>query len=262
MSPHPRPARWVGGLVAFAAGLVNLPGLPPRRPLAGRLRRARARCCSCSGTRVPAGERCTACATGSASTARRCTGSRCSARSRGPRSCCSAPRRPRSSRSSSPSRGGEGRPIANAFVVAAAWTAVDWIRGMWPLGGFTWGIARDLAGREPADAAARLDHRRLGCHLRRRPGERRDRDGDRPGGERPDDGPRSSPSPAIAVAAPALIPIAASNGSPLDLAVDPDRRAGAARHVGGRRGPGGGPPQHRAPPHTGGQPGARSRGVG
>jgi apolipoprotein N-acyltransferase len=32
----------------------------------------------------------------------------------------------------------DGRPIVNAVVVAAAWTAVDWIRGMWPLGGFTW----------------------------------------------------------------------------------------------------------------------------
>jgi apolipoprotein N-acyltransferase len=31
-----------------------------------------------------------------------------------------------------------GRPTRNAIVVAMAWTAVDWVRGMWPLGGFTW----------------------------------------------------------------------------------------------------------------------------
>jgi apolipoprotein N-acyltransferase len=31
------------------------------------------------------------------------------------------------------------RPIVDALVAASAWTAIDWIRGMWPLGGFTWG---------------------------------------------------------------------------------------------------------------------------
>ncbi len=30
------------------------------------------------------------------------------------------------------------RPVWTAIGVAAAWTAIDWIRGMWPLGGFTW----------------------------------------------------------------------------------------------------------------------------
>jgi apolipoprotein N-acyltransferase len=29
--------------------------------------------------------------------------------------------------------------FVTAVAVAAAWTAVDWIRGVWPLGGFTWG---------------------------------------------------------------------------------------------------------------------------
>jgi len=32
----------------------------------------------------------------------------------------------------------EDRPIRSAIAIAAAWTAIDWIRGMWPLGGFTW----------------------------------------------------------------------------------------------------------------------------
>src|SRR5205807_1407412 len=31
------------------------------------------------------------------------------------------------------------RPLASALAVAALWTAVDWARGVWPLGGFTWG---------------------------------------------------------------------------------------------------------------------------
>ncbi len=29
--------------------------------------------------------------------------------------------------------------ISAAFLVAAAWTATEWLRGFWPLGGFTWG---------------------------------------------------------------------------------------------------------------------------
>jgi apolipoprotein N-acyltransferase len=32
-----------------------------------------------------------------------------------------------------------GRPILTAVTWASLWTVVDWIRGMWPLGGFTWG---------------------------------------------------------------------------------------------------------------------------
>jgi apolipoprotein N-acyltransferase len=31
------------------------------------------------------------------------------------------------------------RPLLQAIVLAALWTVVDWIRGSWPLGGFTWG---------------------------------------------------------------------------------------------------------------------------
>jgi len=30
------------------------------------------------------------------------------------------------------------RPVWGAIGIAAAWTAIDWLRGMWPLGGFTW----------------------------------------------------------------------------------------------------------------------------
>jgi apolipoprotein N-acyltransferase len=32
-----------------------------------------------------------------------------------------------------------GRPLASAVGLAALWTAIDWLRGLWPLGGFTWG---------------------------------------------------------------------------------------------------------------------------
>ncbi|MDQ4108924.1 MAG: apolipoprotein N-acyltransferase, partial [Actinomycetota bacterium] len=32
-----------------------------------------------------------------------------------------------------------GRPVLTALGTAAAWTAIDWLRGLWPLGGFTWG---------------------------------------------------------------------------------------------------------------------------
>ncbi|MEO8476936.1 MAG: apolipoprotein N-acyltransferase [Actinomycetota bacterium] len=32
-----------------------------------------------------------------------------------------------------------GRPVISAFAAASLWTLIDWIRGMWPLGGFTWG---------------------------------------------------------------------------------------------------------------------------
>jgi apolipoprotein N-acyltransferase len=33
----------------------------------------------------------------------------------------------------------DDRPILTALVVAALWTAIDWFRATWPLGGFTWG---------------------------------------------------------------------------------------------------------------------------
>jgi apolipoprotein N-acyltransferase len=32
-----------------------------------------------------------------------------------------------------------GRPVLQALGLAGLWTVVDWIRGSWPLGGFTWG---------------------------------------------------------------------------------------------------------------------------
>jgi apolipoprotein N-acyltransferase len=32
-----------------------------------------------------------------------------------------------------------GRPLLSAAGAAALWTAIDWARGLWPLGGFTWG---------------------------------------------------------------------------------------------------------------------------
>lgn len=32
-----------------------------------------------------------------------------------------------------------GRPLLSAAGAAALWTSIDWARGLWPLGGFTWG---------------------------------------------------------------------------------------------------------------------------
>jgi apolipoprotein N-acyltransferase len=31
------------------------------------------------------------------------------------------------------------RPVGSALAAAALWTAVDWVRAVWPIGGFTWG---------------------------------------------------------------------------------------------------------------------------
>jgi apolipoprotein N-acyltransferase len=33
----------------------------------------------------------------------------------------------------------DDRPLRSAVAAAALWTAVDWVRALWPLGGFTWG---------------------------------------------------------------------------------------------------------------------------
>jgi len=32
-----------------------------------------------------------------------------------------------------------GRPVVSSVAVAALWTAIDWVRAVWPIGGFTWG---------------------------------------------------------------------------------------------------------------------------
>jgi len=32
-----------------------------------------------------------------------------------------------------------GRPFLSSVAVAALWTAIDWVRAVWPIGGFTWG---------------------------------------------------------------------------------------------------------------------------
>ena len=32
-----------------------------------------------------------------------------------------------------------GRPVLQAAGLAALWTVIDWVRTMWPLGGFSWG---------------------------------------------------------------------------------------------------------------------------
>lgn len=35
--------------------------------------------------------------------------------------------------------GRRDRPLRSAAALAALWTAIDWIRALWPIGGFTWG---------------------------------------------------------------------------------------------------------------------------
>ncbi len=32
-----------------------------------------------------------------------------------------------------------GRPVITVLALASAWTVLEWLKGMWPLGGFTWG---------------------------------------------------------------------------------------------------------------------------
>jgi apolipoprotein N-acyltransferase len=34
----------------------------------------------------------------------------------------------------------DGRPVRSAVAAAGLWTAVDWARATWPVGGFTWGV--------------------------------------------------------------------------------------------------------------------------
>ena len=31
------------------------------------------------------------------------------------------------------------RPFVTAVLTASSWTVLEWLKGMWPLGGFTWG---------------------------------------------------------------------------------------------------------------------------
>ncbi|MEX2420640.1 MAG: hypothetical protein WD670_02370, partial [Actinomycetota bacterium] len=33
----------------------------------------------------------------------------------------------------------QGRPVVTMLAIASAWTVLEWLKGMWPLGGFTWG---------------------------------------------------------------------------------------------------------------------------
>jgi apolipoprotein N-acyltransferase len=33
----------------------------------------------------------------------------------------------------------DDRPVRSALLMAGMWTSLDWIRGLWPVGGFTWG---------------------------------------------------------------------------------------------------------------------------
>jgi len=43
-----------------------------------------------------------------------------------------------------------GRPVRTAVGLAALWTVVEWGRGAWPLGGFTWGQLASTQTNDPA----------------------------------------------------------------------------------------------------------------
>jgi apolipoprotein N-acyltransferase len=110
------------------------------------------------------------------------------------------------------------RPIGDAFVVAAAWTAMDWIRGMWPLGGFTWsslGISQvanhvtlplaSVTGVWGVTFVVVLVNAAIAAEITRQgSGARRW---------------TLAVLAAAAVLAPSVLPAASANGGPLDIAV-------------------------------------------
>lgn len=111
------------------------------------------------------------------------------------------------------------RPVLSALAAAALWTATEWARGAWPLGGFTWGsLAYTQHGNRPLLPLATVtgmwgigfvvmlvNALALGA-LRRV-------------GERPKRAVALLAVAAVAVAAPGLIPIPGADGPALDVAV-------------------------------------------
>jgi apolipoprotein N-acyltransferase len=109
------------------------------------------------------------------------------------------------------------QPILRAVALAAAWTSVDWIRGMWPLGGFTW---TSLGTSQVADRwllplasitgvwgitfVVVVANVAIAVAI-----ERRGRGGWRP----------ALVVAACAVVAPSLLPAASASGSPISVAV-------------------------------------------
>ena len=45
-----------------------------------------------------------------------------------------------------------GRPAITVLAIASAWTVLEWLKGMWPLGGFTWGTVGISQVDNPATA--------------------------------------------------------------------------------------------------------------
>ncbi len=72
-----------------------------------------------------------------------------SARWRGWRSRCCAPRSAVVFGLFAPAMQRRGRPLLTAVGLAALWTVSDWVRTAWPLGGFSWGSLGRLTGRRP-----------------------------------------------------------------------------------------------------------------
>jgi apolipoprotein N-acyltransferase len=111
------------------------------------------------------------------------------------------------------------RPVLSALAAAALWTATDWARGAWPLGGFTWGsLAYTQHGNRPLLPLATatgmwgigfvvLFVNALAVWALRRMGERAKQ------------ALALLAVAAVAVAAPGLIPIPGADGPALDVAV-------------------------------------------
>ena len=115
------------------------------------------------------------------------------------------------------------RPLRSAVLLAALWTAIDWVRAVWPVGGFTWGglgytqhgnglilpVATVTGVWGVTFAVILVNALLLEAGLGRRPGPSRPR----------------LPAKALVAGAlgacllPAMIPVPGASGPPIDVAV-------------------------------------------
>ena len=66
-----------------------------------------------------------------------------------------------------PSLRRHGRPLITALGSASLWTVMEWLEGMWPLGGFTWGTLGVSQVDNRATVRLGDGRRRVGRHVRR-----------------------------------------------------------------------------------------------
>ena len=59
-----------------------------------------------------------------------------------------------------------GHPFLTAIGAAALWTSIDWLRGLWPLGGFTWGSLGVSQVANPITVRARRRGGGVRCDVR------------------------------------------------------------------------------------------------